>query len=498
MNILIKNGFVFDSAGGKDQPAKQDILIANGSIAALGEEIPVSPTGNLEIIDAADKLVIPGLVNSHLHSHDHFDRGRFENLPLELWILFIRPWIGAKPLTPRELYLRTIIGAMEMVRTGTTLAIDDVNLAPFNTPENLRAVMQAYRDVGMRALVGASVFDKPAYQSVPYVETLLPQAIRSAMDQTTKAEDWLVFLKDSLQAWSDPEGLTRFILAPSAPQRCTDRLLVDLKKLAEDSRTLLMTHTLETKVQKVTGQAFYGKSIIAHLEDLGVLGENLALVHCVWASDEDLDRIAVRGASVVHCPVSNLKLGSGVAPLEKMIQRGIRIGLGTDNTSCNDSQNLFEVMKFAALLPKVRHGEFSHWPEAKDILRMATAGGAGIARLKGKIGMIEPGGNADLAILDLRTASFRPVGRIDRNLVFSENGRSVTTAIVNGKVVLEDGKITGVNESDLHREILEAAERLKKEHHSIYEKAQEIYPYFKEAYGRCHQEFARLEREGKL
>ena len=116
MNIIIKNGFVFDSAAGDEHPEKKDILIADGNIAGLGEGIPVPPGGDLQVIDAAGKLVIPGLINAHLHSHDHFDRGRFENLPLELWILFIRPWIGAKPLTPRELYLRTVIGAMEKGR----------------------------------------------------------------------------------------------------------------------------------------------------------------------------------------------------------------------------------------------------------------------------------------------------------------------------------------------------------------------------------------------
>ena len=277
MNILIKNGFVFDPGSGEDDPVQKDILIVNGSIAALGEGMPVSPTGDLKVIDAADKLVIPGLINAHLHSHDHFDRGRLRSAAG-----IVDPLHPALDRSQTSHVSGTIPapspGPWRWCGTGR-LAIDDVNLAPLQHLRKPTRVMQAYRDVGMRALVGASVFDKPAYQSVPYVEPQLPQTIRSAMDQTTKAEEWLAFLKDSLQAWSDPEGLTRFILAPSAPQRCTDRLLVDLKKLSEDEGTLLMTHTLETKVQRVTGQAFYGKSIIAHLEDLGVLGENLALLH---------------------------------------------------------------------------------------------------------------------------------------------------------------------------------------------------------------------------
>ena len=498
MDYLIRDGSIFDPAWGAAAPERKDILIRNGKIFALREKI--TPEGDLTVIDAAGRLVIPGLINAHLHSHDHYDRGRFDNLPLELWILFIRPWIGAKPLTPRELYLRTMIGALEMVRTGTTLGIDDVNLAPFNTLENVAAVMQAYRDVGMRALVSASVFDKPAYQSVPYVEELLPGPIREAMDQAAQftADRWVAFLRDCLSAWNRSGELTRFILGPSAPQRCTDNLLVKLKELAEAHDSILVTHTLETRVQKVTGPLVYGKSIIAHLADLGLLAKNTNLVHCVWVSAEDIELIAASGARVIHCPISNLKLGSGIAPLERMLQAQIPLALGTDNTSCNDSQNIFEVMKFAALLPKVAHADFPRWPEAGKILQMATAGGAAAAGLAGKVGTLAPGSWADLAILDMQSPSFLPVGQIERNLVFSENGRAVETVMVNGEILLENRKIKNVDEAALYAEIRETAERLKKEHRSVYEKAQEIYPYFQEAYFRCQRKFdEEREKNGK-
>jgi 5-methylthioadenosine/S-adenosylhomocysteine deaminase len=490
LDLLIKNGLIFDPSAKNLVPGKKDILIRNRRITEIAEEI-VSPPESFQVIEAKDKLVIPGLINSHLHSHDHYDRGRFENLPLELWILFIRPWIGAKPLTPRELYLRTLIGALEMAHNGITLPIDDVNFTPFNTLENVQAVMQAYRDVGLRALVSASVFDQPAYLSVPYVDELLPQTIRDQMDQAKQftPRGWVSFLRECLRAWNQPEELTRFILAPSAPQRCTDDLLTRLKRLSEETNTFLITHTLETKVQKVTGPLLYGKSVIGHLADLGILGKNISLVHCVWVSDEDLDLIASRGASIVHCPISNLKLGSGIAPLEKMLQRKILVGLGTDNTSCNDTQNIFEVMKFAALLPKVRHGDFSRWPEAAEILKMATIGGAGIARMEGQVGTLTPGSKADLILLDLKNYPFLPVGKIERNLVFSENGGSVDTVIVNGEIILQNKRITKINEAEIYLEIEDAAARLKKEHRSVYEKAQEIYPYFQEAYFRCHKKF---------
>jgi len=494
MDLFIKNGLLFDPDFGSDAVERKHIHIKDGIIAGFPEHVTSPSSPDVTVIDAENKIVIPGLINAHLHSHDHYDRGRFDNLPLELWILFIRPWIGAKPLTTRELYLRTIIGVMEMVRTGTTLCIDDVNLAPFNTPENLAAVMQAYRDVGLRSFVSASVFDKPAYQTVPYVEQLIPGSIRSAMDQLSgfTPDDWIAFLRECLTTWNKPGSLTRFVLGPSAPQRCTDPLLLKIKALSEETSSIIITHTLETKVQKVTGTHFYGKSVIGHLHDLGVLGKNVGLIHCVWASEQDLDRIAATGTSIVHCPVSNLKLGSGIAPLETMLRKGINVGLGTDNTSCNDSQNLFEVMKFAALLPKIAHEAFSEWPDAKRIFSLATAGGAKIAQMAGHVGTLAPGARADLAILDLKTPAFLPVGSVERNLVYSENGSSVETVIIDGRIVMKDKKIPSVSEDDLYLEIREAAARLKREHRSVYEKAEEIYPYFKEAYFRCHQDFKKL------
>jgi len=314
------------------------------------------------------------------------------------------------------------------------------------------------------------------------------------MDQLSgfTPDDWIAFLRECLTTWNKPGSLTRFVLGPSAPQRCTDPLLLKIKALSEETSSIIITHTLETKVQRVTGTLFYGKSVIGHLHDLGVLGKNVGLIRCVWASEHDLDRIAATGTSIVHCPVSNLKLGSGIAPLETMLRKGINVGLGTDNTSCNDSQNLFEVMKFAALLPKIAHEAFSEWPDAKRIFSLATAGGAKIAQMAGHVGTLAPGARADLAILDLKTPAFLPVGSVERNLVYSENGSSVETVIVDGRIVMKENSMLPVNEDDLYLEIKEASARLKREHHSVYEKAEEIYPYFKEAYFRCHQDFKKM------
>jgi 5-methylthioadenosine/S-adenosylhomocysteine deaminase len=499
MDLLVKDGLVFDPAFEPEGPRVMSIWIKNGRIHRFlekEEEIEqVRKSGKVRVLEGKNKLVIPGLINSHLHSHDHYDRGRFDSLPLELWILFIRPWIGAKPLTQREIYLRTMIGAMEMVLTGTTFCIDDVNFAPFSTFENVNAVMQAYRDVGMRAFVSASLFDKPAYQTVPYAGEFIPKSIRLDMDQSAGfgVDDWERFLRECLIVWKDPDELTQFILAPSAPQRCTDSLLRRVNDLAGEYSCRVMTHALETRIQRVTGEVFYGKSIIRHLKDIGFLGPHVLLVHCVWASEEDLDEISETGASVIHCPVSNLKLGSGVAPLERMLDKKIIVSLGTDNTSCNDAQNMFEVMKLAALLPKIRHERFERWPKAMDIFMMATQNGAKVAKKEGEVGTLKIRARADLTLLALDSPSFLPIGEIQRNLVYSENGRSVHTVIVDGEVIVENRKMVNVNESDLREEIMETAKRLKRDHRSAYEKAQEIYPYFEKAYFRCHDRFKSMD-----
>jgi len=499
MELLIKDGLVFDPTLESAGPRVRTIWIKDGRIHGFPDKEQdieqIQKSEGIRVLEAKGKLIIPGLINSHLHSHDHYDRGRFDNLPLELWILFIRPWIGAKPLTPREIYLRTLIGAMEMVHTGTTFCIDDVNFAPFNTVENVNAVMQAYRDVGMRAFVAASFFDKPAYQTLPFVEELIPKSIKREMDGSAglSVDDWERFLRECIRTWKNPHELTQFILAPSAPQRCTNELLLRIKGLADEYKCMIMTHTLETRIQRVIGEVFYGKSMIHHLRDIGFLGPQVLLAHCVWVTEEDLDTISESGASIVHCPVSNLKLGSGVAPLERMLDKKITVSLGTDNTSCNDTQNMFEVMKLAALLPKIWHEQFERWPKAMDIFKMATQNGAKVAKREGKVGTLKPGARADLTLLDLDTPSFLPVGEIQRNLVYSENGRSVHTVIVGGEIILENKKITKVSEPDLHEEIVEAARKLKRDHQSVHEKAQEIYPYFEKAYFRCHDRFKNMD-----
>jgi guanine deaminase len=470
-----------------DEPGESkpiDVVIDGNEIVAIGNDLDSNKLKTAKVLSAQDKLIIPGLINAHLHSHDRFDKGRFDNLPLEVWMALYNPPTAGRDWAARECYLRTILGCIEMIKSGTTTAIDDLHPGFPLAPECLDAVFQAYQDIGMRARVTIAYADKPYYQTIPFLEELLPQHLKPAPNLSAEAShnSVLTLWRDFAERW---KGRVQFILSPSAPQRCTDKFLRKVWDFSEAYTLPIVIHILETKVQAITGHHFYGKSIIAHMQDLGLLTPLTALVHCVWVDDHDIELIAKAGASVVHNPLSNLKLGSGVAPIGKMREAGINVGIGTDNHNASDTANLFEAMKTAALIHKVSDHEYNKWMGAKEAFHMATQGGALCGGLSGETGKIEPGNKADLVLLDLKALSFFPKNNLLNQLVFSENGSAVDTVIVDGKILMEDRRLTGVNEAEILRELQERIEKIKKKITAGIPHGRELEPYLREAYYRC-------------
>jgi guanine deaminase len=461
-----------------------DILIDEGKIIEIGHELCAEPLGVEKILQGENKLVIPGLVNAHLHSHDRFDKGRFDNLPLEIWMALYNPPFGRREWTPRECYLRTILNSIEMLKTGTTTVIDDVTHGFPLTEENIEAVFQGYQDIGMRALVSISYSDKPYYQTIPYLEELLPAHLKEEILQhdAPTPDDIIKLWGRYSQRWRDR---VRFVLSPSAPQRSSDEFLKKTWSLSEDHDLPVIIHVLETKVQSVTGWLFYGKSIVEHMSSLGILTPRTTLIHAVWVTDQDIELISKAGASVVHNPVSNLKLGSGIAPIRKMLNAGIPIGLGTDNNNANDTANLFETMKLGALLHKIADSDYEQWVGAREIMRMATRGGARCACLDNEIGALSIGMKADMVILDLHNLSFLPRNDLLHQLVFCEHGESVDTVIIDGKPVVEGGKVITVNEQKILDEIMDRIEEIQSKIHRGSARGHELEPYIRQAYKNC-------------
>lgn len=485
MRIWIKNGLVVTLDDADHIYEGYDLLIQDAKIVQLAEDIPESVANADKIIDATDKLVMPGLVNSHLHSYDGFMKGLWEDLPLEVWFPYAN-LAARRPLTQREIYVRTLLVATDMLRTGTTSAYDVCTLVPLDQ-QSIDTVMTAYRDAGMRAFVCAQVVNKPRTQTMPYLEEMMPADVRETTNggALPPDSDLLDLLTWMIDRWNDQDGHLHVALAPSAPQRCTDEFLLSLDDLSRKKRLPMNLHIQETRVQAITGPVFYGKSIVEHVASLGLLSPRLSVIHGVWLSERDIELIAAGSTSVVHNPVSNLRLKSGIAPVREMLQASVNVALGNDNNCANDAQNLFQAMKFAALLPEVAGPDFGGWEPARAALRMATAGGAKAVLMQDAIGSLEVGKRADIVLLDLNTQAFTPLNDPVRQLVYSETGHSVDTVLVNGNVVMENRNFVNLDEKALLQEANEIGESLRDEHQKAAQWANELRPYLERMYWRC-------------
>jgi cytosine/adenosine deaminase-related metal-dependent hydrolase len=260
------------------------------------------------------------------------------------------------------------------------------------------------------------------------------------------------------------------MLGPSSPMNCSDGLLREVVTLAEQNDLGIHTHLLETRLQAWTAQKIYRKTICAHLAEIGFLSSRVSGAHSIWLDDRDMDLMASAGASAVHNPASNLKLGSGIAPVAKLKARGVNVALGTDGGDTSDSYSIFEQMRLAAYLSRVVAEDPENWITAADALKMGTVNGAqAIPAWRGKIGQINPGYSADLILLK-PTLRLRPLREVVHQLVFCEDGQSVHTVLVAGKIVVEGGRLTLVDEENLVRRV----EPISRKMHRLYSRIKKV------------------------
>lgn len=429
-----------------------DILVRDGRIARIAPAGTLPPEGR--VVDARRRLCTAGMVNGHTHSHEGFFKGRCENLPLELWMNNVRP-LKPIPFTPRQVYLRTLIGGIEALRSGTTTLVDDLNVSPTLDPALVEAAMQAYRDLGIRAYVGMTLFDRPFFRGMPFVDEMFPPDLLAELDTMPKPDGRA--LLDYAQAlwggnhWS--KGRVACIAAPSAPQRCTDGFLREIRALADALDMPAMIHVQETRLQAVAGPLMYGRSMIQHLDALGFLKPRTTIIHGVWVTPEEVALVAARGATVQHNPLSNLKLGSGVAPLRRYLDAGVNLSLGTDGCGSIETVNMQAVVAATALLQKIRGDDHTRWLGAEEAWHAATMGGAiGLGRGT-ELGAVEPGRIADLALYRLDGMPFVPLNNPKGQLVYNETGAGLDLLLVEGEPVIEAGRLTRIDEAALLAEI---------------------------------------------
>ena len=495
--LLIKGARVYDHDGDIDQPAVADVLIIGDSIAAVRpgladliareESVPELGKRNVrESIDAKDKLVIPGFVNAHYHSHDVLLKGCFETIPLELWVLSALPPSYPKRTTA-EIRARTLLGSIECLRSGITTVQDLATIYPFDE-EHLDAMLKAYEDVGIRCVFALQVADVPGVKSIPFWDEIVPADQRGNLSgavEPFRNIDLSQLLHDLVKTRRNSPRIT-WALGPSSPERCSEKLLSSLAELSSDEKLPVYTHIYELKAMTLIARQTHAKdegSLINYLDRVGLLTPKLTLAHSVWMAPKEIEQVQQSGTNVVLNPVGNLKTRSGIAPIRTYMNSGVNLGLGCDNCSCSDAQNMFQSMKMFASLAAVCTPEPGP-PTAGNAIWSATIGGARTAGLEGRIGSVKPGMAADLSIIDLTDPSFVPLNSVARQLVFTESGRGVETVIVDGRVVVRDRKITTIDERALREEVADIMKVLRKDIDAVVARNQRMMPYLMEAHRR--------------
>jgi 5-methylthioadenosine/S-adenosylhomocysteine deaminase len=451
--VLLRGARVLQGDALIDDGRSHDVLIQGDRIAAIE---PAGTIASADQLIALDRhLLCPGLINGHQHSHEHFQRGRTENLPLELWMNLVRTRTPVH-LTPRQIYLRTMIGAIEAIRSGCTTVVDDLALGPSIAPERLDAVLQAYDDAGLRALVGFSMMDKPVIDSFPFVDEAVPAALLAELRGAPRpsAEDYLTLVRSRVRAGAHPrQSRLGFILAPSAPQRCSESFLRQIRALADELDLPVITHVQETRLQVVTGQLLFGSPMVEYLDRIGFLKPNTSLIHAVWLNPREIEALARTGATAQHNPWSNLLLGSGVQPVRELLDAGVNLSLGSDGSCSTVTSNMLNVMGAAAGVAKLRGDDPARWLSAREVLSAATAGGARALGYGDALGTVRVGARADLFACRTDRISFTPLTDAVRQLVYAERGASVDFSMIDGRTVMEQGQLCAVNEPALLAEI---------------------------------------------
>ncbi|MDT1064588.1 amidohydrolase family protein [Paracoccus sp. CPCC 101403] len=495
MTTIIRNVRLLDLDRQEGMTSTCDISITGGRIAGIGECLAI-PEG-AKLIEGNGNLLMPGLVNGHFHSAVNHMKGRLPSLPLEVFMLYECPELDVLRPTPREAYLRTMLGCIEMLRCGTTSVQDDCFFVPRPEPEIIDAVAQAYVDSGMRARLALDQPEVSELEKLPYLRELLPDDLRRELGRPspTSRDDLLGLYDHLLSRWHGAAGgRIKAAASCSAPQRVSPEYFAALDQLSRDHDLPFYAHMLETKLQRVFGrECLNGRSLVRHTADLGLLTERMNVIHAIWVDDADLDLLAESGASVAHNPVSNLRLGSGVMRWRAMQDRGIPICLGVDEAIADDAVNMWSVMKTAALIHCITETDYERWPNPREILRAATTGG-GHAMREPMLGQISVGAPADLNLIDLGTIAYVPLNDLPRQLVHCESGTSVLLTMVAGEVVRDGNGLTRIDEGTLLAEAREIFERKIGHMNEADRTVARYLPYYRKMYDLACEQDVEMER----
>ncbi|MGQ0654602.1 MAG: amidohydrolase family protein [Betaproteobacteria bacterium] len=462
----------------------EDRFIERGSVSVVDGEIRAvgAQAGGRHdrVLDGRRFLAMPGLINAHTHTPGAFSAGTQDcaSHPAFMWL----NQADTSGRTPREVYVSAMLNATQMLLGGITASIDHFPAQNFG-PEDVSAVVKAYRDSRMRTVLALRVFDDDFGDIFPR-DRPLPEDLKRDLERIKPLPpkplaETREIVDDSIRRYHRPQERVSVFPAPTNPVRCTDALLTLCGDLAERYDAGIHTHLLESKVQATLAQSRYGCTMVQHLERLGLLSPRLSCAHTIWIDEEDIDRLAKTGVVVVHNPESNLKIGTGVAPIARMLASGVPVAIGTDGSVTNDNLVLHEAIRLAAMLGRAGERERAKWITARQALGMATEGGARAVQMASTLGRLQAGYRADIVLYDLDTPTWTPLNDPVQQMVFAETGSSVHTVLVDGEVVVEDRRVTAFDSAAIIAEAKPMLRAIRERNRELYAFAQrmtEIFP----------------------
>lgn len=426
--ILIKNAFILNPNNFEEK--RQSLLIKNDLIAEISDEI--DETNVDKIIDASGKILLPGLVNTHTHLSMTLFRGLADDLSLDSW-LNDHIWPMEANLNGDYCYIGALLGAVELIKSGTTTFSDMY----FYMEDVARAVDEA----GIRAVLSYGMID------------------------FGDAEKREAEIRENLTLFENCNGMAdgriKVFFGPHSPYTASEELLIKVRQLADEYNMGIHIHVSETQKEINDVSEEKGLRPFEYLEKIGFLGPDVVAAHCVWLSDDEIEIIKKHGVKVSHNPCSNMKLASGISPVSKLIENDICVSIGTDGASSNNNLDLIEELKTASLLQKVSTLD-PNVLNSHEAIAMGTIKGAEALGLSDEIGSIEVGKKADIILVDTNSANMVPdSSTLTSNMIYSANGSNVDTTICNGKILMENKKLTVLDEQEIYDKAREAIKNLK-------------------------------------
>ena len=407
-----------------------DILVNGQTIEAIGE-IPshLLTDCELTVIDGNGTVAMPGLINTHTHASMTLLRSYADDMALMPW-LNDKIWPAEARMTDEHIYWGAKLAIIEMIKSGTTTFADMY--------DHMDQVAQAVSEMGIRANLSRGITqfgDEGIFAKIAENKALFDQ--------------WNNTCEGRIQVW----------FGPHAPYTCSPEYLSKIVDAAKEAKTGLHVHVAETMDEIKTIKEQYGKTPVEYLNDLGVFDLPALAAHCVYLTDSDMDILIEKNVGVAHNVISNLKLASGFAQMPKFMTKGGRVGLGTDGASSNNSQNMFKEINVCSLVHKAQMMDPTAM-NAYDVLKLATIGGAKALQWDKEIGTLEVGKKADIILVDINKPHFCPYHNVIADLVYSAQGSDVKTVMINGKLLMQDYQLLGIDEQAIMKEAKRCAQAI--------------------------------------